>query len=78
MRLPDPTQVFPANTRSGILRFWAAYWMWFLALLPFMLLRQAWLSLAALAAALWTWNRRYDLLGGDLRLRFLARGRTAA
>lgn len=76
MRLPDPSQVFPANTRVSIVRFWAVYWAWFLVLLPFMLLRQVCLSLVALTAALWTWNRRYDLLGGDLRLRFLARGRT--
>ena len=63
--------MFPANTRKDIALFWVKYWCCFFLLLPWMLLRQVFLSAQQALAALWTWNRRVDLFGGSLRLVFM-------
>lgn len=63
--------MFPANTREGIRLFWLRYWGWFFLLLPWMLCRQMFVSAVQAVGALWTWNRRVDLLGGSLRLVFM-------
>lgn len=69
--LPPVDTVFPPNRPRDIRRFWVRYWLWFFALLPWMLLRQLGISAAHAAGALWTWNRRVDLFGGALRLLFM-------
>lgn len=63
--------MFPANRRRAIVAFWVTYWLWFFALLPWMLLRQIGISAHQAIGALWTWNRRIDFLDGSLRLVFM-------
>ncbi|HSG90172.1 MAG TPA: MBL fold metallo-hydrolase [Pseudomonadales bacterium] len=63
--------MFPHDTRGAVVRFWAWYWLWFFALLPWMLLRQVFVSAHQAVGALATWNRRVDLFGGELRLVFM-------
>ena len=78
-RLPDvDDRLFPANTRPAIARFWCAYWGWFFLLLPWMLFRQIFISLHQGIGALWTWNRRIELFGGELALVFMTGWRTLA
>jgi beta-lactamase superfamily II metal-dependent hydrolase len=63
--------MFPRNTRGAIFLFWAKYWGWFFLLLPWMLLRQIFVSGHQFLGALWTWNREVNLLDGSLRLIFM-------
>ena len=63
--------MFPRNTQGAIVVFWVKYWAWFFLLLPWMLLRQIFVSAHQLLGTLWTWNRRVDLLDGSLRLVFM-------
>jgi hydroxyacylglutathione hydrolase len=70
--LRTPDDLFPANEPGAIARFWSRYWFWFFALLPWMLLRQLAISIANLAGAIWTGNRRFDLMDGKVRLLFMA------
>ena len=60
--------LFPNNSRQAIVRFWLWYWGYFFLFLPWMLLRQAFLSLRDTLGALWTWNRQITLLGDSLRI----------
>ena len=69
--LPRITEIFPANDPRAIRIFWIKYWAWFLALLPWMLLRQVGISVGHAAGVFWTWNRQFHLLGGSLRLLFM-------
>jgi len=68
---PIDSRMFPANTRRAITCFWVKYWAWFFLLLPWMLVRQMFVSAHQLVGALWTWNSRVDLLDGELRLVFM-------
>lgn len=53
--LPDiDDRLFPANTGAAIRSFWIGYWAWFFLLLPWMLIRQAFVSLHQLLGAVWT------------------------
>ncbi len=52
----------PHNSPGGLLGFWIGYWIGFLSLLPFMLLRQIFLSAYNFLSALATWNRSCVLL----------------
>lgn len=71
-KLPNiDDRLFPAHTHRAIRNFWIAYWAWFFLLLPWMLIRQAFVSLHQLLGAVWTWNRRVDLLDGSLTLVFM-------
>ena len=63
--------MFPANARGAITWFWVTYWAWFFALLPWMLFRQIFVSAHQLLGAVWTWNRRVELLDGSLQLVFM-------
>lgn len=63
--------MFPANDRHAIRAFWLRYWLWFFLLLPWMLLRQIFISAHQAIGTLRTWNRQVDLLGGSLRLVFM-------
>jgi glyoxylase-like metal-dependent hydrolase (beta-lactamase superfamily II) len=65
-------RLFPANTRGGIVTFWVVYWFWFFVMLPWMLVRQLFVSGYQLAGALWTWNRTYQLFDGALTLQFVS------
>jgi hydroxyacylglutathione hydrolase len=71
VRLPDPQLLFPANTTGAIVRFWIGYWLIFFALLPWMLLRQVWVTSGDLLAAVWTAGRRWRLLDGDIEIGFV-------
>lgn len=64
-------RMFPANTRRAIVAFWVKYWVWFFLLLPWMLLRQIGIAAHQGLGAIWTWNRRINLLDGSLRLVFM-------
>lgn len=75
---PIDDGMFPRSTPGGIRLFWAKYWAWFFLLLPWMLLRQLFVSAHQLAGALWTWNLRVDLLDGELRLIFMHNMRSLA
>lgn len=66
LALPQPT--FPNNTKGAIAWFWLKYWLWFLLLLPFMIVRQVFLTAWQLTGAVWTWNRRYQFLDGRLEV----------
>src|SRR5262245_921596 len=68
---PIDDRMFPDNTRRAIMWFWTAYWGWFFLLLPWMLLRQIFVSAHQALGAIWTWNRRVDLLGGSIQLVFM-------
>jgi glyoxylase-like metal-dependent hydrolase (beta-lactamase superfamily II) len=48
------------------------YWLWFFLLLPWMLVRQAFLSAYDLVGALFTWNRRITFLGGALEIQHMS------
>lgn len=69
--LPTPGSLFPRGTAIAIAWFWARYWAWFFALLPWMLLRQAFVTAYSAVALVATWNRRVELLGGRLQIQFL-------
>jgi hydroxyacylglutathione hydrolase len=60
--------LFPANSRSAIVRFWFWYWLCFFLFLPWMLLRQAFLSVRETWCAIRTWNRQITLLDDSLRI----------
>lgn len=64
-------RLFPRNSRAAIVWFWAKYWAWFFLLLPWMLLRQVFISGHQLLGAIWTWNRRISLLNGALNIQFM-------
>ena len=65
---PIDEHLFPNNSRDAIARFWLRYWGHFFLFLPWMLLRQAALSLKEICGAIWTWNRQFSLLDGSLRI----------
>ena len=60
--------LFPENSRQAIARFWHWYWVHFFLFLPWMLLRQAFLSVRETCGAIWTWNRQTNLLDDSLRI----------
>lgn len=64
-------RTFPRNARLAIAWFWAKYWMWFFLFLPWMLMRQVFISGHQLLGALWTWNRAYRFLDGALHIQFM-------
>jgi hydroxyacylglutathione hydrolase len=69
--LPRIETLFPDHNRQTLVRFWIKYWLWFFALLPWMLFRQIGISLLQCAGALWTWNRDVRFLDGALHLIFM-------
>jgi len=69
--MPFPEAVFPANDPRSIARFWFRYWLWFFALLPWMLVRQIAVSAYQLLGALATWNRRVTLVERELELQHM-------
>jgi hypothetical protein len=70
VQLPEPAGLFPRNNRRAIRLFWAKYWLWFFVMLPWMLLRQIFVSLWQVVETIGTWNREVSLLDGQLRLVF--------
>jgi hydroxyacylglutathione hydrolase len=66
-----PQPVFPANDPASIAWFWVRYWLWFLALLPWMVIRQIGVSAYQLFGALATWNRRVTLIPDELELQHM-------
>jgi hydroxyacylglutathione hydrolase len=71
MKLPRIDALFPRNARGAIAWFWAKYWLWFFAALPWMLLRQGVLIAIQTAGAIWTWNRSFRFLDDHLEIRFV-------
>ena len=69
---PADDSLFPRNTPGGVRLFWVKYWLWFFALLPWMTLRQVFISGHQLLGTLWTWNREVSFYGGALRIAFMA------
>ena len=69
---PADDRLFPRNTQGGVRLFWAKYWLWFFALLPWMILRQLFISGHQLLGTLWTWNREVSFYDGALRIAFMA------
>lgn len=63
--------VFPARTRTAILSFWLGYWLRFLALLPWMLVRQIGITLSDWWWAWRTAGRTYRFLEGRLVIGFI-------
>src|SRR3981189_1739488 len=70
--MPFPTPRLPSNRRRAIASFWVIYWLWFFLLLPWMLVRQAFLSAYDLVGALFTWNRRITFLDGALEIHYMS------
>ena len=70
VQLPEPARLFPRNSPRAIRLFWAKYWLWFLVMLPWMLLRQIFVSFWQVVETIGTWNREVSLLDGQLRLVF--------
>jgi hypothetical protein len=70
VKLPDPAGLFPLNIPRAIRVFWPKYWFWFFVMLPWMLLRQIFVSLWQVVETLGTWNREVRLFDGQLRLVF--------
>jgi hydroxyacylglutathione hydrolase len=58
-------------TRWGLVRFWAAYWFWFLLLLPWMGARQVVISAHDLWLAWRTAGRTWSFLDGRLHIGFV-------
>lgn len=71
MRLPAPTALFPRRSRGAVVRFWIAYWGWFFALLPWMLLRQIGITVIDWWFAWRTRGRTWTFLDGDLAIGFV-------
>ena len=65
MNLPRPER------RSSHRIFWLVYWMWFFALLPWMILRQVGVTLSNWWFAWRTTGRRWSFFGGDLEIGFV-------
>lgn len=64
MAIELPKVIFPRNSPGAIRWFWVRYWLWFFVLLPWMLVRQVFVSLAHVIGALATWNRTIRLRDG--------------
>jgi len=69
--IPFPAPLFPARNLWPVVRFWAAYWFWFVALLPWMLLRQLVISIRQLWLAWRTRGRSWTFLDGRLTIGFV-------